>query len=196
MQRLVTDIQIDTQRSNNETVAALAGRRVDAVETKVRQFPLAMAPIVKLTLSKLLREERVSLLICSAACGADLLALDAALEAGIRCRVILPFEKNLFRQTSVVDRPGDWGALYDRIVSFVDSKGDLIVLREDQNAEHAYQRANEVIIREVNAAPNPRRIAIIVWEGRPRLKDDATAEFRRLANAAGMLERIVPTICN
>lgn len=184
------------KRLESDTVAALAGRRIDAEDTKVSQFPLAMIPIVKHALSDLLLKEGVSLLICSAACGADLLALDAALEAGIRCRVILPFEPSRFRQTSVIDRPGDWGALFDRIVSFVDNKGDLIVLRDNQSAKCAYQRANEVIIREVIAAPNPRHLAIIVWEGRPRLNDDATAEFRRLANAAGMSERIVPTICN
>lgn len=184
------------KRFESDTVAALAGRRIDAEGTKVSQFPLTMIPIVKHALSELLLNERVSLLICSAACGADLLALDAALEAGIRCRVILPFEPSRFRQTSVIDRPGDWGSLFDRIVSFVDSKGDLIVLRDEQSAKRAYQRANEVIIREAIAAPNPRRLAIIVWEGQPRLKDDATAEFRHLAIAAGMLERTVPTICN
>lgn len=183
-------------RLERDTVAALAGRRIDAEDAKVSQFPLAKVPIVKQALSDLFRKESVSLLICSAACGADLLALDAALEAGIRCRVILPFEQSRFRQTSVIDRPGDWGVLFDRIVSLVDSKGDLIVLREDKSAKHAYQRTNEVIIHEATAALIPRRIAVIVWEGRPRRKDDVTAEFRRLANAAGMLERIVPTICD
>jgi hypothetical protein len=184
------------KRLESEAVAALAGRRIDAEDAKVSQFPLAMIPIVRHALSDLLRKEAVSLLICSAACGADLLALDAALEAGIRCRIILPFEQSRFRQTSVIDRPGDWGALFDRIVSLVDSRGELIVLRDDQSDERAYQRVNEVIIREASAASIPRRLAILVWEGRPRLQDDATAEFSRLAIAAGMLERIVPTLCN
>jgi hypothetical protein len=183
------------KRLESDTVAVLAGRRIDAEGTKVSQFSPTMIRIVKRALSDLLIKEGVSLLICSAACGADLLALDAALGAGIRCRVILPFEPSRFRQTSVIDRPGDWGAIFDRIISLVDSRGDLIVLRDEQGVKCAYQRANEAIIREAIAASNPRRLAIIVWEGRPRLKDDTTAEFRRLANAAGMLERIVPTIC-
>ena len=184
------------KRLETDTVAALAGRRIDAEGAKVSQFPLAMIPVVRRALSDLMRKEGVSLLVCSAACGADLLALDAALEAGIRCRVILPFEQSRFRQTSVIDRPGDWGVLFDRIISLVDSKGDLIVLSEGKSAKHAYQRANEVIIHEVIATLVPRRIAIIVWEGRPRRNNDATAEFRRLASAAGMLERVIPTICD
>lgn len=178
----------------SEAVAALAGRRIDAEGAKVSQFPLAMAPIVKQALANLFQKESIKLLVCSAACGADLLALDAALAAGIHCRVILPFEQNRFRQTSVIDRPGDWGDLFDQIVSFVESKGDLIVLRGNQSAKQAYQRANEVIINEATAALIRRRVAVIVWEGRPRRKDDATSEFRGLANAAGMLERIVPTV--
>jgi hypothetical protein len=185
-----------SKRWESDTAAALAGRRIDAVDAKVSQFPLAMIPIVKRAISDLLRKEEVNLLVCSAACGADLVALDAAFEIGIRCRIVLPFEQSRFRQTSVTDRPGDWGVLFDRIVSLVDSKGDLIVLPDGQNPERAYQHANEVIIREVSAVLNPRRLAILVWEGRPRQRGDATAEFRRLAKAAGMSERIVPTLCN
>ena len=180
----------------NDVVAALAGRRIDAKDAKVVQFPLANVPAVKLSLSELLRKEQVGLLICSAASGADLLALDAALDTGIRCRIILPFDPKHFRRTSVVDRPGDWGGLFDRIISLVDGEGGLIVLNGDVSAECSYQQANEAIIREAVTASNTRPLAILVWEGRPRAKDDATAEFRRLASAAGMLERIVPTLCN
>lgn len=178
----------------HETVAALVGRRIDADDTRIHQFPLVMVPVVRLALFKLLREERVGLLICSAACGADLLALDVALEAGIQCRVILPFDQRHFRKTSVTDRPGDWGALFDRIISTVDRKGGLVVLNTEDSAERGYQKANEAIIQEAIQTSSLRRLAIIVWEGHPRQRDDATAEFRRLAHSAGMLERIVSTL--
>jgi hypothetical protein len=181
-------------KRGNHVVAALAGRRIDAKETTVVQFPLANVPAVRAALCNLLQKEGVNLLICSAACGADLVALEVALETGIRCRVILPFDRSRFRQTSVIDCPGEWGRLFDRIIPLVDSKGDLVVISDDQIPKCAYQRANETIIREAVAASNTRALAIIVWEGRPRPKDDATAEFRRLASAAGMLERIVPTL--
>src|SRR6266513_899405 len=109
-------------------VAALAGRRIDAPDTKEPRFPLPMAPEVRKMLLALLRREKIRLLICSAACGADLIALDAALKLGIRCRVVLPFEPDKFRRTSVVDRPGDWGSLFDHALSVVESSGDLQVL--------------------------------------------------------------------
>jgi len=165
----------------SDTVAALAGRRIDAEDAEVSQFPLSMIPAVKKAPSYLLRKEKVKLLVSSAACGADLLAIETALDAGIQCRVILPFEQDRFRQSSVIDRPGNWGALFDRIISLVDNNGDLIVLQEHQSAKRAYQRVNEVIIQEVSTSINKRRLAIIVWEGQPRVNDDATADFQRLA---------------
>lgn len=179
----------------NDVVAALAGRRIDAQDAKVPRFPLRNVPAVKLAVSKLLEKERVTLLICSAACGADLLALDAATHAGIHCRVILPFESERFRQTSVVDRPGDWGKLFDRIITAVDREGCLVILNGDTNLDGSYQRANEVIIQEAVAASNTRPLAILVWEGRRRDEGDVTAQFRSLAIAAGMSERTVPTLC-
>jgi len=184
-----------TAKRRNGIVAALAGRRIDAKDAKVAQFPLANVPIVKLALAELLRKEHVSLLICSAACGADLLALDAALDANIRCRVVLPFDPKRFRQTSVIDRPGDWGILYERVIRVVKSEGYLIVLSGDTSDELSYHRANEVIVQQALTASKTAPLAILVWEGQPRHKDDATAAFRSLALRAGMLERAVPTLC-
>ena len=64
-------------------------------------------------------EKGVRVLVCSAASGADLLALGVASEMGIRRRVLLPFARALFRETSVADRPGDWGERYDRVLNEV-----------------------------------------------------------------------------
>ena len=50
----------------------------------------------------------MSVLVCSAACGADLIALQAAGRVSLRRRIVLPFEPSRFRDSSVVDRPGDW----------------------------------------------------------------------------------------
>jgi hypothetical protein len=54
----------------------------------------------------------VRMVVASAACGSDLIALDVAGELGLERRVILPFEPNRFAETSVEDRPGEWRTLY------------------------------------------------------------------------------------
>ncbi len=180
--------------SRSATVAALAGRRIDAPNTKEPRFPLVIIPEVRKLLLALLRREKIRLLICSAACGADLIALDAALKLGIRCRVVLPFEPDKFRRISVVDRPGDWGSLFDHAISVVKSNGDLQVLPDSGDDTLGYQLANRAIVEEACSESKGRNaIAIVVWEGRSRGEADATAAFRRLARAAGMTERIVFT---
>lgn len=169
------------------TVAALAGRRIDAPDAPRVQFPLERLPQVRKALAEVFAAERVGMLVCSAACGADLAALDVAHGAGIRCRVVLPFDAKRFRETSVVDRPGDWGPLYDRLMAQV----ELITLEADGDPDRAYQMANERIIAE--AKREGGSLAIIVWEGRPRSGGDATAQFRQLALHAGMSERFIAT---
>lgn len=178
------------------TIAALAGRRVDAKDAASSQFPLSMVPVVRTRLSELLRKENVEYLVCSAACGADLLALDAALEAGINCHVILPFDKTRFRKTSVVDRPGDWGDLFDWIIPLIEERGSLRVLPEVTNTMRAFRFVNEAIVEQAATTAALRRLAIVVWEDHPRRHDDLTEEFLRIARTAGLDERVVLTTCD
>lgn len=183
-----------TSPFDGTTVAALAGRRVDAEDAPTARFPLAKSAAVRAALRELMREEALGLLVCSAACGSDLLALDAAFELGVRCRVVIPYAQTEFRRTSVTDRPGDWGPLYDRVIARVALTGDLVVLSGSPSDARAYTQANEAIVRQaVSAALPGHALAILVWEGRPRESEDATAEFQQLAIRAGMLERTVLT---
>lgn len=103
-------------QSFEEKVVVLAGRRTDAATAATKRFPLSNVPFVKQHLHRLFQTEGFTMLICAAACGADLLALEVAGELGISTHIILPFAPELFRLTSVVDRPGDWGPRYDQLI--------------------------------------------------------------------------------
>jgi len=177
-------------------VLAVAGRRIDAKDANPPRFPLSQVEAVRQRLHKLLVDERVGAIVCSAACGADLIALEEAGKLGIRRRVVLPFPKERFRETSVVDRPGDWGDVYDHVIADVEAKGDLVVLQMTAGDESdAYQAANEAIIREAETLVRfAERTAVIVWEGSPRSESDATNAFRALAKQAGFSQRVVPTL--
>src|SRR5690242_3473732 len=107
---------------------ALAGRRIDPPDGELPRFPLATVPLVLDRLRALFVERGADTLVCSAACGADLVALDVSGALGMRRRVVLPFDAAKFRETSVTDRPGDWGPLYDRIVEAARRAGDLVAL--------------------------------------------------------------------
>lgn len=179
---------------DRKVTAALAGRRIDAIGAQPARFPLANSAVVRAKILSLIQEEAIALLVCSAACGADLLALDAALELGIRCRVVIPCSPTEFRSSSVIDRPGNWGPFYDKIIARVAQSGDLIVLPVCSRSALAYTRTNETIVNEATDAAAPSSaLAILVWEGDSRGCGDATAEFRQLATKAGMRERTVLT---
>ncbi len=132
-------------------VIALAGRRIDGPDTDPPRFPLDHVPLVRRRIADLLSEEHTEALVCSAACGADLIALEEAERLGLRRRIVLPFPPNRFRETSVTDRPGNWGPLFDRLVAAAESDGDLVTLSSTGDDDAAYAAANEVIIKEAEA---------------------------------------------
>ncbi len=180
------------------SIAGLAGRRIDAVDATNKQFPLENVSRVFDSIKALLVREAITTLVCSAACGADLLALRAALDLGIRYKIILPFEPKTFKLLSVIDRPGDWGPLFDLIISGVQMPEDLIILGQDTDKpDAAYSKATQAIIQEVtdiSLRTGSAPIAIAVWEGAARIAGDATQEFRELANEAGFREEQVLTL--
>jgi hypothetical protein len=127
-------------------------------------------------------------LVCSAACGADLIALSEAGSRRIRRRVVLPFDRKRFRDTSVTDRPGDWGMLYDEVLDAVEAARDLIVLQNGSNDE-AYLAANHAILDEAVALAKMVRepvTAVLIWDGRSRGGGDLTEEFGVEARRRGL----------
>jgi len=185
---------------NLHAVVALAGRRIDAEGTHPPRFPLANVPIVRRRLAELLVSENATAIVCSAACGADLVALEEAERLGLRRRIVLPFQPERFRETSVTDRPGDWGLVFDRLIATAGAANDLVVLdAADSSNDAAYAAANEAIIREAaslaQADETPRRrLAVVVWEGEARGANDATEAFRDLASKAGFEQQPVITL--
>jgi hypothetical protein len=179
--------------ASRPAVVALGGRRIDAAGTDPPRFPLQNVPLVRKRVAEALVAERAVALVCSAACGADLIALEEAERLGLRRRIVLPFAPERFRVSSVVDRPGEWGPVYDHLITAATATRDLVVLgAADSGDDVAYARANEAIIREArelaacSQEDGPYRLlAILVWEGRARPGTDATEGFRRLALAAG-----------
>lgn len=162
-------------------VAALAGRRIDAIGS-TPAFPASRIKPVRAAIRRTLQRARISRLICSAACGADLLALDEAAGLGITTRIILPFAPARFLRSSVADRPGDWPRLFDR--AMLQAGRDVIVLGGRAGAPY-HEVTARLIGEAVAEAGSGRAAAIVVWEGKPRGAGDHSAEFVTLARAAG-----------
>ena len=176
-------------------VAALAGRRIDAVDANEPRFPTQAAPRVKQDIARHLAQQHVAVVVASAACGADILGLEAALELGLLIRIVLPFERVRFRETSVIDRGGAWGDRYDRVLAAAEH---IITLESPlENDDAAYGRATARIIEETTTLAHRlggRAVAIAVWDERPRASGDATQDFVERAGRAGMVPVSVSTL--
>ena len=175
---------------SHPTVVAFAGRRIDADGAKAARFPFANVCAVREAIGASLDRIAPSLLIASAACGADLIALEAAASRHIPMRIVLPFPPQRFRATSVVDRPNPefWGRLYDDIIQGAEQRSDVIILHCSENDANAYSAANNAIIATANAASaalSSRRVALMAWDGTPRRGEDTTKEFAELAERSG-----------
>jgi hypothetical protein len=178
------------------TVVAVAGRRIDAPDADVTRFPLNNRERVRQLIASVLRSQPVSAVISSGACGADLLALDVARGAGIRRRVILPFAVDRFRESSVVDRPGDWGPLFDGLVADAAAHDDLVIL-EAGDGDQAFAATNLAILDEgerLATTTGARRSALIVWDGSARGGDDLTDQFRIEAITRGWAVEEIRTV--
>jgi hypothetical protein len=180
-------------------VIALAGRRVDAEGSRKVVFPLKNELLVRQRIKLAFEEENAKAFVSSAACGADLLALEVAKELRIcPIYIVLPFERTRFLRTSVADKPGLWDRRYNNAVDDAESLGNLILLEGIEDDDSAYKRVNHLILAEANrlaAAKQPplRRIAIAVWE-KPREGLDLTRDFLERAKKLDFLIREISTI--
>ena len=178
-------------------VIALAGRRVDASDAAQKRFPAENASAVKQQIRDFLKSHDANALVCAAACGADILALEAAGELALRRRIVLPFDKATFRATSVVDRGGDWGERYDRIISEVEGQGDLVEFAHDKDDGQTYFTGNLEILDQAQWLAGELKInahALVVWNGESRGEGDVTSHFKQEAETRGMSVAEVKTI--
>jgi len=170
-------------------VIALAGRRVDAPNAKEPRFPPEKLDVVKSRLHDLFKRRQAKALVCSAACGTDLLALQVAGDLGIRRRVVLPYKADVFRRTSVVDRPGDWGEPYDQVIDQIQKTKDFVVLGYAEDDSAAYSATNLAILDHAAKIAGEAKLpiaAVIVWDGKSRGPEDFTEQFKNEARSRGI----------
>jgi hypothetical protein len=176
-------------------IVAAAGRRIDSEDAVQRRFPLENVDRVREAIRKALREIGATTVVGSAACGADLLVAEAALELDCELYTILPFEAEKFRQVSVMDRPGQWGASFDRLIRRGAAAGHLRILETTGTEHEAYERVNEEILAEADALGKQRQEAVTalpVWDGKSRGSDDLTEHFIQSAMKREL--KVVPVL--
>jgi len=185
-------------------IVAVAGRRIDAADAGVARFPLARAEAVRAAIRERLVQLGATAVVTSGACGTDLIALEVAGALGLGRKMILPFGRDEFRETSVTDRPGDWGGRYDALCAELAAAGDLEEYDFHPPNELTYAQTNiKIIERAVEIGSDeamamgwrlPNAMALLVWEGTSRGPDDMTAHFGAIAQQRGLAVEHVLTM--
>ncbi len=121
----------------------------------------------------------------------------SAEDLAIDTQIVLPFAPEIFRGTSVVDRPRGWGKRFDHALKTVRSHENLISMDCPEQGLSAYLATNAKIIEQ--AQDIARRLhtsvtAVVVWDGKSRGAHDITSEFRQTAIKAGLQIKEVCTL--
>ena len=169
--------------TSSASIVAFAGRRIDAPGSAAPRFPSDQLERVARELGAFFDARSVRAVVGSAACGADILILEAARERGLETHIVLPFDAARFRETSVIDRGRDWGPRYDQALAYAAQRGRVIVIAKAGGSDDdAYARATEVIFDTASALTRDSSgVALAVWDQNPRATEDATLQFLDLA---------------
>lgn len=104
-------------------VAAFTGHMLDAPRRSPARFPASLEAAVARELAARVEASDIGFAYCSAACGGDLLFIEALLARGAEVHVILPFERADFVATSVAFAGEEWVERFERALARVASVG-------------------------------------------------------------------------
>jgi hypothetical protein len=102
-------------------VVAFSGHMIDAPDRAEPRFPSRDEPPVRAAIARRMTDLAPAAVYGSAACGADLLILEAARELGCETHVVLPFPVEAFRRASVDFAGAHWVERFERALAAADS---------------------------------------------------------------------------
>ena len=110
-------------------VIAFAGHMIDAPDRATPRFPAALESSLRAAIDAELRELHQPVVFTSAACGADLIFIEAALAHRAEVNVVLPFARNDFVRTSVAIGGENWIGRFDGALKRV----TRVIMATDEN---------------------------------------------------------------
>ena len=95
------------------TVMAFAGHMIDAPDRTSPRFPSALEPALVAAIRDRLARAHRPIIYTGAACGADLILIEEALDMGAEVNIVLPFNRDDFVRTSVSVGGRGWTQRFD-----------------------------------------------------------------------------------
>lgn len=125
-------------------VVAFTGHMIDRRDRAAPRFPAEHGPAVEAIVRARLGAIAPAAVYGSAACGADLICLEAASELGCETHVVLPFPPAAFREASVDYAGPDWSARFEAALA----RADSVTIASDHRAREStatYEYANLIL---------------------------------------------------
>jgi hypothetical protein len=176
----------------NPNSVIFTGHMIDLPTRPVPRFPRGLERAARDAIRKCLTETLVKMPadgmgFASAARGGDILFHEQARDLGLETVIVLPFQPEVFEQTSIAGVPAsDWVDRFWRLWEMT-PEPDRVDLRLPRSNE-AYAQCNARIV-ELAAARGPFHL-IALWDGKGG-KTGGTADLVRKAQADGDKPHIV-----
>lgn len=150
------------------TVVVFAGHMIDRPGRNLPRFPPELEPVVRAALLDRLESLNVGLGYASAACGSDIIFLEALLELGGEAHVVLPYNQSQFLEDSVEIVPGQWRERFERVL---ERAGEVLVASEQRmEGGVPFEYANLMLhgLASIRAEQlETEMIPLAVWDGKP-----------------------------
>jgi len=176
-------------------VLVFTGNMIDRPDRSAPRFPPTIEAAVRAAVTERLAALRPLAAYGSAACGADILCLEAAREHGCETHVVLPFPPAEFRHASVDFARGDWGERFERALAAADS----VTIASDHRASGSaatYEYANLILtgMGELRAEVLDTRLCgLATWDPRIRGSAGGAASLVSLWESRGLtVEHVHP----
>lgn len=152
-------------------VAVFCGHMIDTPDRPAPRFPPYLETTVYEAICDRLERNNIRFGYASAACGADILFLEAVLALKGEIHVVLPYDKQQFLQDSIAIVPsGNWQQRFDAVINqateFIIASQHKVASENEVFYEYSYRMLHG--LAKVRATQlNTELIPLTVWNGRP-----------------------------
>jgi class 3 adenylate cyclase len=175
-------------------VVVFAGHLIDRSGRAEPRFPPALEPVVRRAIRERLRPIGAGFGYSSAGCGADILFLECLRELNVETHIVLPYDRDQFRDDSVDIVPGaDWAARYARQLA---GAKEVITASEHRMAEGSMSFEYGFLVLDGTAGVRADEldtdlVCMAVWDGKPGDGPGGTASAVERWRKAGRRPQII-----
>jgi class 3 adenylate cyclase len=151
-------------------VILFAGHMIDRPDRPSPRFPSELEPFVAREIRNKINKLKPGFGFSSAACGSDILFIEAMLDIDAKVSIALPYEKEQFIRDSVDFVPGsDWRARFERVLTRV-ARVIMVSTQRLEIGGVSYDFCNDMLLGL--AAIHARQldtplVPLAVWDGTP-----------------------------